>query len=168
MTASAIDPADLRIAHYAALAIVLSVIEGLLPSPIPGVKPGFANIVVLIVLVRHGWREAAWVAMLRVLGASLALGSFLTIGFWLSFAGASCSIVALAVARFLPSRWFGPVSLSILAAYAHIAGQLALARAVLIPHDGLYTLLPVFMGAALVFGCTNGLIAGQLLKRDPA
>jgi heptaprenyl diphosphate synthase len=44
----------------------------------------------------------------------------------------------------LPGRWFGPVSLSILAAFAHIGGQLLLARVWLIPHDGVFVLTPVF------------------------
>ena len=67
----------------------------------------------------------------------------------------------------LPARWFGPVSLSILAAFAHIGGQLLLARAWLIPHDGVFLLTPLFAAAALVFGTINGLIAAKLLA-EPA
>ena len=63
----------------------------------------------------------------------------------------------------MPKRWFGPVSLSILAAFAHIGGQLLLARAWLIPHDGVFLLTPIFAGAALLFGTLNGLIAAKLL-----
>ena len=61
MTVSTIEPiqltvtaADRRIARYAAAAIALTVAEAGFPSPLPGVKPGLANIVVLIVLARHG------------------------------------------------------------------------------------------------------------------
>jgi heptaprenyl diphosphate synthase len=78
------------------------------------------------------------------------------------------SLTVLAAARFLPPRWFGPVSLSILAAFAHIGGQLLLARLWLIPHDGVFLLTPVFAGAALVFGTLNGLIAARLLAEIPA
>jgi heptaprenyl diphosphate synthase len=73
----------------------------------------------------------------------------------------------LGIARHLPSRWFGPVSLSILAAFAHIGGQLLLARLWLIPHDGVFLLTPVFAAAALVFGTINGLIAAKLLSDPP-
>ena len=45
---------DYRIARYAAAAIALSVAEAALPSPLPGIKPGLANIIVLVVLARHG------------------------------------------------------------------------------------------------------------------
>ena len=49
---------DRRIARHAAAAIVLTVAEAAIPLPLPGVKPGLANIVTLVVLARWGWREA--------------------------------------------------------------------------------------------------------------
>jgi heptaprenyl diphosphate synthase len=137
MTHSAIElpvtPDDRRIARLAALAIGLTLAEAALPSPLPGVKPGLANIVVLLVLLQYGWRAAAWVSGLRVLAGGLLLGSLFAPGFWLSVAGALVSLSILALARHLPSRHFGPVSLSVLAAFGHIGGQLALAGAWLLP-----------------------------------
>ena len=44
---------DRLIAGYAALAIVIHVLEAGFPSPVPGVKPGLANVVTLIVLLRR-------------------------------------------------------------------------------------------------------------------
>src|SRR4030066_2212065 len=55
---------DHHIARMAALALGLSVLEAAIPSPLPGVKAGLANIVILIVLARYGWRTAAWVSLL--------------------------------------------------------------------------------------------------------
>lgn len=159
---------DRRIAGYAAAAIALTVAEAALPSPLPGVKPGLANIIVLVVLVRHGWRDAAWVSLLRVLAGSLVIGQFLAPGFFLALAGAVTSLTVLALAHQLPARWFGPVSVSVLAAFAHIGGQIAVARIWLVPHDGVFYLLPVFATAALVFGTINGLIAARLLAVSPA
>ena len=42
---------DHRVARHAAAAIVLTVAEAAIPLPLPGVKPGLANIVTLVVLV---------------------------------------------------------------------------------------------------------------------
>jgi heptaprenyl diphosphate synthase len=168
MTASVINLAttarDHHIARMAALAIGLSVLEAAIPSPLPGVKPGLANIVILIVLARYGWRTAAWVSLLRVLAGGLLLGSFLTPGFFLSLSGAVCSLAILALGQHLPQRWFGPVTHSILAAFAHIAGQLLLVYAWLIPHAGIAYLLPIFAAAALIFGAVNGLIAARYMQ----
>ena len=158
---------DRRIARYAAAAIALTVAEAAIPSPLPGVKPGLANIIVLIVLMRHGWKDAAWVSLLRVLAGSLVVGQFLAPGFFLSLTGALFSLAALAPATHLPRRWFGAVSLSIIAAFAHISGQIVLARLWLVPHDGVYYLIPVFATTALFFGIVNGLIAAKLLSTPP-
>lgn len=157
---------DLRIARLAALAIALAVVEAGIPSPIPGVKPGLANIVTLLALWRYGWSTAAWVSLLRIVGSGLVVGGFFSPGFALSLAGGLLSLFLLGLANHLPRRWFGPVSLSILAAFAHIAGQLALARLWLIPHNGIVYLFPAFAAAALFFGLLNGLIAARLLARD--
>lgn len=156
-------PEDHHIARLAAVALGLTVLEAAIPSPLPGVKPGLANIVVLIVLARFGWRAAAWVSLLRVVAGSLLMGSFLAPGFFLSLSGALCSLAALALSMHLPRRWFGAVTHSILAAFAHIAGQMLVVYLWLIPHAGIAYLLPFFAAAALVFGTVNGLIAARFM-----
>lgn len=168
MTRSTIEisttPDDHRIAQLAAFAIGLHLVEAVIPSPLPGVKPGIANIVTLFVLYRFDYATAAWVSLLRVVAGSLLLGSFLSPAFALSLTGAIASLATLAMARHLPTRWFGPVSLSIFAAFAHITGQLLVVRLWLIPHAGVAYLVPVFAAAALFFGTVNGLIAARLLR----
>lgn len=161
------DADDVRIARLAAAAIVLSVAEAAIPMPLPGVKPGLANIVILIVLLRWGWRDAVWVAMLRVFAGSLLLGQFLAPGFFLSLSGSIASLLVLGLAKHLPRGLFGPVSLSLFAAFAHIGGQLLLARVWLVPHDGVFYLIPVFALAATVFGLVNGLVAARMLRDWP-
>jgi heptaprenyl diphosphate synthase len=159
---------DHQIAKMAAVALGLTILENAIPSPLPGVKPGLANIVTLIVLARYGWRVAAWVSLLRVLAGSLFFGNFLTPGFFLSLSGAVLSLIALGFAMHLPSRWFGPVSHSIYAAFAHISGQMLVVYLWLIPHAGIAYLIPVFATAALIFGTVNGLIAARFMDNDGA
>ncbi|MDR3322968.1 MAG: Gx transporter family protein [Zoogloeaceae bacterium] len=159
-----VDTDDVRVARLAAAAVGLSLMDAAIPMPLPGIKPGLANIVTLLVLARYGWRTAAWVSGLRVVASALLLGQFLAPGFFLSLAGALTSLAALGIARWLPPRWFGPISWSLIASFAHIAGQLLLARLWLIPHDSLFRLAPIFMLAALVFGVLNGLVACRLLR----
>lgn len=164
VTELSVSDQDRRVARLAAAAVGLSLVDAAIPTPLPGVKPGLANIVTLLVLARYGWITAAWVTGLRVVAGSLLLGQFLAPGFFLSLTGAVVSLAVLALVRHLPQRWFGPVSWSVLAAFAHIGGQLLLARAWLIPHNGVFLLTPVFGTAALVFGTINGLIVARLLE----
>lgn len=157
---------DHRVAKLAALAIGLHLIESIVPSPLPGVKPGIANIVTLFVLYRFDFATAAWVSLLRVFASSMLLGQFLSPTFVLSLSGAIASLLVLAIAIKLPKKWFGPVSLSIFAAFAHIAGQLIVVRLWLIPHAGVAYLIPIFAAAALLFGVINGLITAKLLDNN--
>ena len=148
----------------AALAIALSMAESVFPSPIPGVKPGLANIVVLLVLYQQGLRAAIWVSALRVIAGSLFFGSFLTPTFFLSLSGATCSLLMLMLTSRLPRSLFGPVTHSLLSSIAHIAGQLVIVYLWLIPHKGIVYLVPILAMAAVVFGLVNGIIAARILN----
>ena len=148
----------------AALAIALSMAESVFPSPIPGVKPGLANIVILLVLHQDGIRAAVWVSALRVIAGSLFFGSFLTPTFFLSLSGATCSLLMLKLTSYLPRSLFGPVTHSLLSSIAHIAGQLVIVYLWLMPHKGILYLIPILATAAVVFGMVNGIIAARILK----
>lgn len=167
MTVSGIEripfEVDRRLAALAAVAVGLTLAEAAIPLPLPGIKPGLANIVTLIVLWRWGWRAAAWVTLLRIVAGALALGTFLTPTFVLSLSGGVASLLILAWAVHLPRRWFGPVSLSLLAGFAHVAAQLGVANLWLMPQVNLLPLLPIFLGAAWLTGLANGLIALRLM-----
>ena len=160
-----LTPDDHRIARLTAAAIAIALVESAVPSPLPGVKPGLANIITLLVLLRYDWVTAAWVTLLRVLAVSLLVGQFLAPGFVLSLGGSLASLAVLYVAHPLVQRmprWFGPVTLSVLAALVHMLTQLLVVRLWLVPSPGVWVLAPVFMGAALFFGALNGVIVAWI------
>ncbi len=165
---------DHRIAQLAALAVVIHVLESALPSPLPGVKPGLANVITLAVLFIYGLRAAIWVSLLRVLAGSLLAGTFLSPTFVLSLGGAVSSLLLMALlsrtglllAAPGPADWrLGPVGVAVLAGQAHMLGQFALAYVLFIPHPALLGLLPVLLGMALVFGLLSGYIGRHLLRQ---
>ena len=157
---------DHHIAKLTALAIGLHLLEAVFPSPLPGVKPGIANIVTLYVLYQYDFATAAWVSLLRVFASSLLLGHFLSPTFVLSLSGAIVSLSTLFLIQRLPKRYFSAISLSIIAAFAHITGQLIVVRFWLIPHAGVSYLIPIFALAALIFGVINGVITAKLLASN--
>jgi heptaprenyl diphosphate synthase len=160
---------DHLIAWFTALAITIHIAESALPSPLPGVKPGLANVVTLMVLSRYGLATAAWVSLLRVLVGSLLIGTFLSPTFFLSAAGALASIGVLALAhtfsRAAPAWAMGPLGLGILAALAHMTGQFWSAYFLFIPHPALLGLYPFLMTWAGLLGVVTGLIARLVLAR---
>ena len=118
-----------RVATDAALlaaALMISRIESLLPMflPIPGFKPGLANIAVTLAVCLRGKRDGFAVMTLRTLISSLLFGSFTSFAF--SFAGGTLSfLVTAALARRALRRdaKISLVGVSILAAAAHGIGQ---------------------------------------------
>jgi heptaprenyl diphosphate synthase len=131
----------------------------------PGVKPGIANIITLYAIYRFNFKTAVWVSILRVFATSLILGQFLSPTFMLSLTGSILSLLTLYFVIKLPSKFFSPISFSVLSSFAHIAGQLILVRLWLIPHASIYYLIPIYSAAALLFGFINGWIAYRLLKQ---
>jgi len=160
---------DHLVAWFTALAITIHIAESALPSPLPGVKPGLANVVTLIVLCRFGWRLAVWVALLRVLIGSVLLGTFLSPTFFLSLTGAVASAAALglgwSVSRNLPGLSLGPLGYGLLAALAHMTGQFWAAYALFIPHPALLHLYPPLMTLAALLGLLGGVLTRGVLAR---
>lgn len=165
-----VSTSDRLIAGFAGLAIAIHVLEAALPSPLPGVKPGLANVVTLVVLLRYGWVAAAWVSGLRVLAGSLLLGSLLSPTFFLSACGAAAALLALAAGKRLPGHGLSAIGFGVLAALAHMAAQIVAAYFLFIGHPAILNLVPPLMTAAFVFGLVSGIIASivlGILDRQP-
>ena len=70
-----------------ALAMVLQILESILPNPAPWIRLGLANVVILVVLSMFGIKEGLMVTGLRVFLASTLLGTIFGPTFWLSLSG---------------------------------------------------------------------------------
>ena len=157
-----------------ALSLIIFIIELRLPSliPIPGVKPGLSNIVVLVALFAYDRKSAAAVLFVKtVLGAVFA-GSMLR--FLYSFAGSVCCFAVAAALRGAvrdKQIWF----LSAVAACAHNFGQLLTARLVLGTAQ-IWWYAPILALSGVATGVFTGLCVGFALpvlrkaerKRDSA
>lgn len=141
-----------------ATAIVLSVIEGMIPMPIPvpGVRFGLSNIVVMYALFFIDIKSAASIAILKGLFAMLTRG---TVAGILSLTGGLFS-VGIMVLLLIILREKGTYFLySILGALFHNIGQFV-AISIIYSNIGLWYYLPVL----LVSGILAGIITSALLK----
>lgn len=153
------------IAKLSAIAIVLHTAEFFLPSPIFGLKPGIANIVVLFTYYYFNVRSAAYVSLIRVFISSLILGTFLTPTFFLSFSGAIFSLGCLAIASYcLKSKFFSIYSFSMIMSLGHIVGQFVCVRLFIIQDNGVFFLLPIFITFAFIFAVINAYIVDKILR----
>ncbi len=145
-----------------AASLVLFVFESFLPSPVPWLKIGLANIVTVTVLARDGFRAALAVTLVRVVIGSLLLGSFLSPAFLLSLSGALVALAAMAAARAAAPRLLSVVGVSIVGAVGHNVGQLAVVAVLFLRAREVFHLLPYLTLSATLVGVLTGLSARAL------
>lgn len=150
-----------------ALGVALWVLEALLPPllPLPGAKLGLSNIVVLFTMLLLGLREGVYLAILRSLLGSLIGGTFLSVGFFLSFGGAVASALAMALGLRLFRRTFSLIGISIIGAVVHNVTQLLLVYYLFIRQPGVLYYLPFLLWAGLASGVVTGAILVYLERR---
>ncbi|UCG77463.1 MAG: Gx transporter family protein [Nitrospirota bacterium] len=155
---------NLRIALLAAYAIALHAFEKLIPTPLPWMRFGLANIITLTALVLYGFRAGMMITVIRVTVGSFLTGTFLGPAFLLSFGAGVVSTSAMALTvRYLP-RLFGTVGISIIGALFHNLTQLMIAYLVFIKRIEVVIILsPVLILIGTVTGTLNGLVSSMLI-----
>ncbi|MBF0318568.1 MAG: Gx transporter family protein [Nitrospirae bacterium] len=145
-----------RLALLAACAIALHGFERLIPTPIPWLRFGFANIITLITLTLYGFNAALTITLIRILIGSMVTGTFLGPPFVMSLVGGLFSVTAMWAA--LRVRIFGALGLSLIGALFHNIGQLLAAYAVFIQNlRSILIIAPVILFLGTLTGVINGL-----------
>lgn len=143
------------------LAVALNALEFFIPRiPLfPWLKPGLANIITLIWIMRYGYVESLLYALLRVWIVSFYFGfSFLT--FSLGFSGAVFACTAMAVCWKLLGRRriMGTVGIAVAGALFHNAGQLFAVYLLMARNIRLFYQAPVMIFASVIFGSIVGFL----------
>lgn len=149
-------------AMLTALGLILSYVEALIPFSVglPGIKLGFANIVIVYTLYRLGGRTAFLVNVCRVLLSALLFGSAFSALY--ALAGALVSFSGMVLLKRLGI--FSTAGVSMAGGVLHNLGQLAVATAVV---DTVQVLgyFPVLLFSGIAAGLVNGIIATLCLHR---
>ncbi len=150
------------VAMLLAIAIVLNVLESFTIF-IPGVKLGFANIIILIMLYEFKPAEALMVDILRIFMVGLLRGSFLSPTFFMALSGGLTSFIIM----FLFSRIkiFSPVGVSVLGSISHATGQIFVAIGLLGTNAVVYY-LPFIALLSILTGILSGIIAKVYLAKS--
>lgn len=153
------------LAVLVSLATALHSVELLFPNPfpVPGAKLGLANIITLITLEVFGWKEGLVVVVLRVFIGSLLGGTFLGLGFLLSFSGAVFSLLIMHfLFRYIPG--LSVIGVSVGGAAAHNIAQVA-AAAGLTQTTYLFYYLPFLLLISVPTGVFTGAAARAVLEK---
>ena len=152
-----------RLAVMVAMAMGLHAVEGLVSyvSPMPGIRLGLANIVILICFSFFREGQVFLVTLLRLLLTGLILGTFLTPSFWISAGGGLLSFGAMALLN--GRREVSVIGVSLAGAAAHNLGQL-LAVAALLASSSVFYYLPWLLLWSVPMGFLTGFSAKAAIK----
>ena len=145
-----------------ALAVLFGYVEAIIPvpMPVPGMKLGLANIVIVTILYLAGWKEAIVISALRVLIIGALFGNLFSITYGL--AGTALSILGMALVK--RTGKFSVISVSALGGVLHNCGQILVATIVVIGFPWKWY-LPVLMLAGLGAGVVTGFLNQLIIPR---
>lgn len=150
-----------RLALLTGTALILFAVEMQLPYPfpIPGIKPGLANIITVYAVYRYRAEETAMVVFARIILASVFCGNISSLLYSVS-GSMLCLAGMIPLKKFLDADhiWFG----SVIGAVLHNAGQL-IAAFFLMGSSVLVYFPFLFLSGCLAGGFT-GLCAQLIVK----
>lgn len=144
-----------------ALALVLGWLESLvpLPIPVPGIKLGLSNVVLLFSLYTLRRRDALLLLIAKVTLSCLLFSGFPAFAY--ATTGGLFSLGGMIVLK--GRKGFSVVGVSVVGAVLHNVGQI-LAAVVLLGTSQLIYLLSVLLVAGVVTGLLTGLAASLILR----
>ena len=145
-----------------ALAMILSFVESQIPAfvAIPGVKVGLANIAVVFVLYKLGWKEAVLISLVRVFMVSVLFGT--AVSLFYSVAGAALSLTGMVLLK--RTGLFSTVAVSVTGGVLHNVGQILMA-CLLLETNVIVYYLPFLILSGVIAGVVIGVVAAIMVKR---
>ncbi len=143
-----------------ALAMILGFIDNMIPMPIPvpGVKLGLANLVVIYSIYKMGNYDSIVISISRVILSGLMFAGMS--GIMYSLAGAVLALTVMMLMHKLTE--YHIISISICGSLAHICGQLLVAG-ILTSFGVIIYYAPVLLICATVAGAVIGTVANLIL-----
>ena len=154
-----------RVAYFGvftALALMFSYIETMIPIQfgVPGIKLGFANIMIVIMLYKSSAKEALLLSIVRIMLLGFLFGNLSSILY--SIAG---GVLSLGIMTLLKKQGgFSVIGVSVAGGVSHNVGQLIVAMLVVETYRvGYY--FPVLLVAGVLTGLGIGVASQEVLKR---
>lgn len=145
-----------RTALLSAVAVVLSILESFIPDlpfVLPGMKLGLGNIAVLLAVETCPLPMVIYIALVRALFTLVTRGAT---AFFMSFAGAIFSSLAMYLLAHIKKPLFGCLGVGVTGAFTHNIAQLAVAF--LIVGEATFAYIPVVTLFSLITGALTSLV----------
>lgn len=158
-----------RLALLTAVALALGWAESFIPTPLPGIKLGLSNTVLLYALYLLDWKSAVMLMLLKVFLSGFTYAGVSAMLY--SLGGGVASLAMMLLVRALGRDGVSLVGVSVVGAVFHNVGQL-LVVAALVSWRSAVVLAPVLLVSGVIMGLVTGLIGryaiGALAKIDAA
>ncbi|WP_105619098.1 Gx transporter family protein [Vallitalea okinawensis] len=153
------------IALMVAAAIILSYFERLIPLqlviPVPGVKLGLANVVILTSIYLFSYREVFFIVLLKAGLVGVLFGSPIT--FLYSLAGSILSFLVMYILVVICKEYISSIGISVSGAIFHNIGQITMAS-ILIETRNIFMYLPYLMLVGIITGIGVGFVVKYIIK----
>lgn len=154
-----------RIAVLGGLCLFLSVVEFMIPKPVPFMRIGIANIPILVALALFDDRDVWLLALLKIAGQGIVNGTLFSYIILFSGAGTITSVAVMLAVRRLSRGLMSLVGISVLGALAGNLVQVFLAT-IIIFGDAALLIAPPFLAVGVVSGTVIGLFSDSFVARS--
>lgn len=147
------------------MALYFSLFESMIPKPFPWIKFGLANIATLLAIQKLGIKAGIEVTILRILIASIVVGSFMSPGFIISISSGILSILIMSF-LYMYKKYFSIVAISSVGGLIHNLSQLILVYFIFFRGiDILSREMIIFIEVFLLFGFCSGILTGIIAEK---
>ena len=149
------------------LSLVISLFESIipLPLPIPGVKLGLSNIVILVTMICFGFKESLLISILKSLLQSLLIGQLSSFAY--SLIGSLFSLATMYIAFKFFKKYLSLVGVSEIGAFFFNIGQILVAS-IILNNLRIFVYLPILTFTGIFTGYFVGIsskyISNKLMK----
>ncbi|MCB5260855.1 MAG: Gx transporter family protein [Candidatus Cloacimonetes bacterium] len=152
-----------------ATASVFYILENLIlrTLPIPFLRLGLANIIMLFLVWRRNIWQAYTVTIAKTLIGGIVTLTLMSPAILLSLTGAVLAVTCMSLGVFVRPR-LSLTGISILGAISHNLGQLLIARQFIITTDSLFVLTPILILLGLFSGVITAYLCYYTQERIPA
>jgi len=163
-TASASRQMDI-VAILAALSLFLSILEYIIPKPIPFLKIGFANLPLLIGLrlVSPSW--FLLLVLTKIVAQGIISGSLLSYVILFSIGGSVCSGAVMLALHLLFKQRITLIGISIMGALVSNIAQIVLARYIVFG-EAVWLLAPPFLFVGIISSIILGAFANVFYSKS--
>ncbi|WP_278554608.1 Gx transporter family protein [Parvimonas micra] len=141
------------ISLFVSVALIVSLLEYYIPIPIPNVRLGLSNIIIINSILLFGFKETFFISFLKAILLVIILGN--PISFIYNFSAGFTSIVTMYILNKFCSKYLSLIGISVLGSVSHVMVQI-LVSMVLLNTRTLINFIP-FLG---IIGVFTGILVG--------